>query len=125
MVKIIIFGAGVGGKKTLENLSVNDLILCFVDNDSKKHGTEICGYKVCKPSDILTMDYDYILIGSMYHKDIKNQLIGMGVTERRIVVDPELILGANESVSWGCFIVFLVFLFLILVLVGISLWFLF
>lgn len=41
-MKIVIFGAGVSGRMLASNyLQEGDEILCFVDNDSQKHGKTI------------------------------------------------------------------------------------
>lgn len=77
MRKIIIFGAGEGGRHAIEHYrSCDDIsILCVVDNSKQKQGTELEGIRVIPPSEILLQSYDVIVVASMYHQEIISQLI--------------------------------------------------
>jgi len=85
---IILFGASEFGKKTFDRYTnqkdVN--IIAFSDNDAKKHNTKFLDIEVVSPLDILNLDYDEIMISSMYDEEIFEQLIQMGIKKDLISV---------------------------------------
>jgi len=83
---VMIFGAGSCGRRHYHD--IKDTILCFVDNDEAKQGTKIYGKTVISPKEIADYEYDQIIIASIYHTEIKNQLIYMGL-ENKIVTPTE------------------------------------
>lgn len=87
---IILFGASEFGKKTFERCkNQNDIsIIAFCDNDANKHNTKFLGVKVVPPLDILNLDYDEVIISSMYDNEISEQLLQMGIKEDLISVSP-------------------------------------
>ena len=88
MSRIIIFGAGNTGIRVYkEELSSNDELIAFLDNDSSKWGSGLMGYEVCQPcvDTINRLDYDEIIIASVQAKDeIRKQLISYGVNDDSI-----------------------------------------
>lgn len=79
---IIIFGASKAGEKVFRILSeMNYNIKFFVDNDSNKWGKTFYGKTIYNPKELLKtkLNNDIILIGSMYVKDISQQLNDMGL----------------------------------------------
>lgn len=92
MKNILIFGAGMGGKLFIkENEKTKEYnILAIIDNDEKKHGQIILGYKIIGPKEISRYEYDQILIASMYILDIKEQLVEeLKVQDDKIGVAPK------------------------------------
>lgn len=87
MDNIIIFGAGNTGIREYEKHSKECNVLCFLDNDEEKWGKELRGITILEPtySNIEEYDYDYILIASVYGKQvIEKQLIETGILKDKI-----------------------------------------
>lgn len=86
MIKILIFGAGEGGRKATEMLNHENVeVLAYVDNDLSKLGHKINEMYIINPNMINNYKYDYILIASMYYDEIYNQLIRLGVEDNKII----------------------------------------
>lgn len=81
--KIILFGAGGSGKKLYEEYSkANDMVIvAFCDNF--KEG-ELMGIPIIKPQDLLTYEYDSIIIASVAARPIEEQLMKMGISKSKI-----------------------------------------
>lgn len=78
---IAIFGTGTSAarlNKILIGLGIS--IQKFVDNKPKKWGEEFFAKKIIGPSS-LCLDTDFIIIASMYEKEIGEQLLQIGFTE--------------------------------------------
>lgn len=92
MKKLILFGAGIRGKKTFEYLQKYGISPeCFVDNSVEKQGTWYCGIEVRNPQVILT-DPDYLVCITVLKKEeIRSQLIKMGLSKESIVDELSLV----------------------------------
>jgi acetyltransferase-like isoleucine patch superfamily enzyme len=82
--KVVIFGAGLGGKTTffvLKKLSISPV--CFVDNDPSLTGSKLFGIPIEAPSSLFNEAKEdlIILIASVYYDEISFQLINMGFEE--------------------------------------------
>ncbi|MGG0720051.1 TylF/MycF/NovP-related O-methyltransferase [Robertmurraya massiliosenegalensis] len=85
-VRALIFGTGDGATKALNIIdSIKVDIIGFIDNDEIKQGNIIYGKMIYKPSYIYNLEYDYIIIASMFYKEIMEQLIELGVSRNKIV----------------------------------------
>lgn len=84
---IIIFGAGGMGKKILKSNMISNLIKHVVDNDSRKWGQEISGFSIKSPDELLINNKNFILVASIFYKDIKKQLSNMGFIENKDFID--------------------------------------
>tara|TARA_R110002153_G_scaffold136036_1_gene285814 strand:+ start:13500 stop:14399 length:900 start_codon:yes stop_codon:yes gene_type:complete len=73
-IKVVIFGASLSGCSALSGISELYDVLAFVDNDCKKHGSNIQNIPVIAPSDIATLKPDKILIASEFFEQIQEQL---------------------------------------------------
>lgn len=97
MLRVMIFGAGEGGRRAMEYLREDCRVVCILDNDPKKHGTILDGIPVCDPDRALEPDVDQILIASFYSSEIFEQLLEMGVDVHKIeVLDYELLQGCEK-----------------------------
>lgn len=72
--KVILFGMGSSCWKVLKCIGTDYEVVAFTDNDSKQHGKVVLNIPVISPSDIEQLDFDYIIISSMYEEEIVNQL---------------------------------------------------
>ena len=93
MKNIILFGASLFGKKVLSDYETNEdiKVIAFCDNDETKHGQYFCNLEIISPSKLLTMEYDEIIISSVYDDEISMQLLEMGIESKRIsgcIVNP-------------------------------------
>ncbi|MEO5344687.1 MAG: hypothetical protein H7842_15480, partial [Gammaproteobacteria bacterium SHHR-1] len=68
--KIILFGASVGGERGLKHLKRKYQVVGFCDNDSSKHSTTIKGIMVYAPDQLKDIEWDKIIICSMYYPEI-------------------------------------------------------
>lgn len=87
MDNIIIFGAGNTGIRAYERYCKDCNVLCFLDNDEEKWGTELRGITILEPTyaNIKCYNYDYILIASVYGKQvIEKQLNEMGIPKDKV-----------------------------------------
>jgi len=76
-LKVIIFGAGVGGKiltKEIEEKQYPFEIIAYTDNDPKLQGTLLFGKPIIRPKEITAYDYEEIIIAAMDNYNITNQL---------------------------------------------------
>lgn len=88
MEKVIIFGAGVQGKKILKEVKEKYEVVLIIDNDPQKNNIYIENILVKNLSkDILDeTDFDAIIIGTLSgYKAIMRQLIKLGVPSTKIV----------------------------------------
>lgn len=97
--RIVIFGAASGAVKALKALKNIGLdIEFFVDNDKEKHGKFLEGKVICHPNVLLNDSVPYkIVIASVYHGEIEEQLISMGIKRENIILKEQYILGYIDS----------------------------
>lgn len=85
-MKVILFGASKGGENYIANHPNVDVI-AFADNDSAKHGMTLMGRRVIAPTDIVSLDFDSIVITSQWADQISNQLTSdLGIAGSKIVI---------------------------------------
>lgn len=80
MERIVIHGTGSGSENLLklreENIELcPGEIVCFTDNDPQKQGTQFHGKDIFSPHRLTEKDYDFIIIASTKHDEIKRNLI--------------------------------------------------
>lgn len=86
--RVIIFGTGEGGQEALAFFADNDSyeVVCFADNDPSKQGKAMSGFSIIPPMAIIDRNYDYVVIASMYYREIKQQLINeIGISDNNIL----------------------------------------
>ncbi|MGL4250408.1 MAG: glycosyltransferase [Aeromonas sp.] len=79
MGRVIVFGTGRLCQTFLPFIHSNYDIIALSDNDFKLHGSIQHGIKVIDPETIGMMDFDFIIVASMYFDEINSQLINLGV----------------------------------------------
>lgn len=83
--RILIFGCGSSGRRAYELLQNSATIVGFVDNNSALQGSRLREVPVFPPGDISGLDWDRVHIASMYHAEIRAQLVNqLGVEAERI-----------------------------------------
>lgn len=100
MIKVIIFGAGIGGKNTLKSILDSQLdvdVLCFADNDERLHRTTLKGVPVVNMQESLKLDFDFIYIASSKYFEIYEQLKSNGVNPEKIEICSERVLSGKYA----------------------------
>jgi len=83
-VKIVIFGTGLYYKNRKKYFPSDVQIIAFIDNAYKLEGIEIEGIKVYSPYQISRLSFDRILLMSKKTKEMKEQLIEIGIPLEKI-----------------------------------------
>lgn len=87
MKKIAIFGAGLYGKKALQQFG-SEAVACFIDNSPTKQGMLYCEKPVKSLEEIRENIHEFsIVIASIYAASMKNQLLEQGITDFTIFED--------------------------------------
>lgn len=73
--RIIIFGASKAGILAFRRLKRRFKIIAFADNNIALHGTSLLNVPVISPSSITSQNFQRVMIASMYHREIKQQLL--------------------------------------------------
>lgn len=82
--KACVFGTGKGYTSVRDIIRFSYHIDCFSDNNSLLHGKVIDGVMIVPPQQIDAMNVDIILIASSFYKEIRQQLIDMGLESQKI-----------------------------------------
>lgn len=82
--KVLLFGASLGGELYLSKYPKTPVI-AFLDNDPNRWGTYLLGHPVLEPKEINSLDYDLIIITSLWFDSIQHQLVEeLGVPKEKI-----------------------------------------
>lgn len=85
MKRVIVFGTGKGYIQ-LKSFFLSDVeVIAFCDNDSQKWNCEFENIIILNPKDIQKYDFDYLIIASIYYKEIEKQLQMIGIDNHRII----------------------------------------
>ena len=84
--RVMVFGAGEGGRRALSHLRDKVQVICVLDNDPRKHGTKLEGVPIGAPTRALDPQVDQVLIASIHSVEIFDQLLDLGVDVRKIDV---------------------------------------
>lgn len=91
MRTIVFYGCGGNASKMIRIIQNNPDIFegenfLFTDGNSKLWGKPCFGYEVVSPQELLDMNFDFAVITSdIYMKEIKNNLLMIGINENKIV----------------------------------------
>lgn len=84
--RIVLFGAGSFANHFLEN-NAHENIIAILDNDVRKHGTEIYSFTIMHPNAIKNLEFDELIITSSWSKTISEQLIKeYGIPANKITI---------------------------------------
>ena len=79
----ILFGAGQIAEK---ELNAGNIPFAIVDNNSELHGTTFLGIKIISPNELVSYQFDKIIICSSSISDIIEQIVELGINKDCIVV---------------------------------------
>lgn len=83
LMKILLFGTGDYYTRYKKWFAQQDVV-ALLDNSEQKHHTFMNGVEVLPPEEGIKLDYDTIVILSFYVKQMKQQLMQLGVEQQRI-----------------------------------------
>jgi len=83
-MKVLIFGTGDIYKKNKHKFTDFD-VLAFLDNDLSKHNQFLDDVLITPPQNHCEYEYDAIIIASVYFREMRKQLLDLGVPENKIV----------------------------------------
>ncbi len=89
-MKIIIFGIGKRYQQLKDKLRKDIEVVAFLDNDSMKWGNTIDGVSVICPEEIIHYKYDFVFLMSIYQKEMREQLIQIGVSVSKIIGNDQI-----------------------------------
>ena len=82
-MKYLLFGTGEYYKRYRKWFAQNE-IAAILDNAEDRQGTTIDGIAVCSPQEGVRLAFDAVVILSFYVREMKEQLLALGVSEERI-----------------------------------------
>lgn len=85
MKKVIVFGAGGLFRVFLPFIKSRYQLAAISDNDTTRHGQFVDGVRIVSPSDIICLDFELVIVASMYFEEIKENLISLGINNNAIV----------------------------------------
>jgi hypothetical protein len=98
-INVILFGSGNLGDEAFECYKWFYNIVCFSDNDPIKRGKAFKSLKVIHPRSITEHEFDLVIISSMFYHPIHEQLIDLGIPERKIKCYSPLLLDLHSLIS--------------------------
>ncbi len=94
-MKVILFGLGNYYGRFRKYFNDNDIVV-LCDNNKERQGEIVDGKLVIAPEKIEQYEYDKIYILSSYIKEIRRQLISLGVIEKKIVSYYDVKISVNQ-----------------------------
>lgn len=86
MIKVILFGTGSSCEKINRIIDYRFVeIIAYADNNKEKVGGKLNNISIISPEHISKLDYDFIIIASIYFDSIKTQLLNMGISNYKIL----------------------------------------
>ena len=100
-MKIIIFGMGQVYHANKNKIPNTDEIVAFIDNNEQKWGTLFDQVNVFSPKMIKTLDYDRIVLMSVYAIQMREQLLELGCKREAILrYDEYFAFGAEKKLHF-------------------------
>jgi hypothetical protein len=109
--EIIIFGFGNAGKAAFRFYEKDFEITAFCDNDDQKWNLGFRGIRVVRPSELTTMNYDYIYLASHKAYEIYRDLITDGIDKKKLVIVPTNVILGQYDMPSGAYKVFILTLY--------------
>jgi FlaA1/EpsC-like NDP-sugar epimerase len=83
-LRLVIFGAGAGGREAWTRCRSRHRVIGFADNDPARIGTSLFDLPILAPATLPATPFDRIVIGSIHFDAIAEQLVRLGVARDRI-----------------------------------------
>lgn len=98
-MKIVVFGAGGLYRKLKIYIDRSTEVVALIDNNSNLWGQTIDGVEVFSPTNIGQMQYDYVLLMSLSHEEMKHQILEYGV-DAKSICDYKTFFKNIQPVDW-------------------------
>lgn len=100
--KIVIFGAGAMYQAYMQKYGASHPPFFIIDNDEKKWGTKVLDIDVRPPQDLLTLPEGrrYVIICSIYYKEIGEQLRATGIWNYKVYVEEKERAYEETEIGW-------------------------
>jgi hypothetical protein len=85
--RVAIFGAGVGGRKVLSELSPDSEVVGFLDSRAAE-GEMLLGFPVYRPDAVRDLNVDAVVLASIHAGPMYHQLLALGFPGERIEIFP-------------------------------------
>lgn len=86
-MKVLIWGAGDGGLRTLTMLQPQIKVIAFIDMNKNKVGSTLEGIPIIPKEEIVNYVYDYIIIGNLYKTEITEFLTMENLVPNSKIID--------------------------------------
>ncbi|MGE7945707.1 LicD family protein [Lysinibacillus sp. NPDC093688] len=83
-MKVLLFGASLGGQNFIKNHAGDYEFLAIIDNDKNKHGKFLNNIEIVSPKQINSYHFDKIIVASMYVNSISKQLVELGIPKGKV-----------------------------------------
>lgn len=94
-MKVLVFGTGLYYEQRKDSFKNVDIV-AFLDNNLAKQGQFLDGIKIVSPEIGTQEEYDCICLMSTYEKEMKKQLLDLGVSEKKIYFRQEIPIILND-----------------------------
>lgn len=97
-MKVVIFCANGLGELVLDSLDDSEVeVAAFADNNERLWGGTYAGVRVIPPAGLKALEFDLIIIAyAEYAKEIRGQLEGLGIPEKKTIVFQE----NKRGITW-------------------------
>ena len=103
--RAVLFGAGSGGIRVYEFIQKNipgggNLVKCFVDNNPRKHYTELADKRILPPHEVFAeYDEELVVISCGEGDEIIQQLAELGIPEEKVFI-PDLAAASENGAEF-------------------------
>ena len=84
--KVFIYGSGTTGKKVIKMLNSNIEVMGFIDSFADSKNKSVMGINVFPPSRLKENDFEFIIIASMYQREILEEIDKQKVNLEKVVI---------------------------------------
>lgn len=85
MKKAIIFSVGFAGRAIYRKAKSEYEIIGFIDNNKNISGTKYDNITIYHVDELKNLDFDIILLGGIWHSQMSEQLLSLGVSSEKII----------------------------------------
>ena len=85
---VVVWGTGAYGSQVCMTLEAFGIpVACFGDNDKARAGTYIYGKEIIGQESLVDIQHPFIVIGSMFVREIYEQLRALGISEVHAIIE--------------------------------------
>jgi FlaA1/EpsC-like NDP-sugar epimerase len=86
--KVFIYGSGATGKKVIKMLNTNVEVMGFIDSFADSKNESVMGIKVFPPNRLKENDFEFVIIASMFQREILEEIDKQKVNLEKVVIFP-------------------------------------